>query len=434
VPSLPRSRRLRRILLAYAVNQLGTWFGYVALAIGVYHHTRSALAVAGLFIAARLLPAASTPVLVALVEFSGRRGGLSRLYFAESVAVLGLAALMHWHFSLAAVLILVAIDGTAALTANALLRAAAAHAAEADAPPDGAERAQRETNAALNVAFTATVALGPAIAGVVVAGAGSATALLVDAISFLACGTLLLDVRPRAHDAGEGSVRARLEAAWRHLRAVPQLRGLLLTEAVAVVFFASVEPVEVLYAEATLRAGSGGFGLLVAVWGVGMVLGSIVFARAVRRPLKPMLTWGTLAVGISYIGFAVSPTLAVACGAALLGGIGNGVQWPALISAVQLLTPSELLGRLMSAVEAIGALCPALGFAFGGAITQLSSPRTAMLCAGIAAAAMTAVFLRIARGELASPRREAPPVATAAPPVGVGGLAAMLDGAEREPA
>ncbi|HEY7962067.1 MAG TPA: MFS transporter [Solirubrobacteraceae bacterium] len=428
MPSLPKSPRLRRILLAYTVNQLGTWFGYVALAIGVYHHTHSALAVAGLFIAARLLPALLTPVLVALVEFSERRGGLSRLYVVEAGAVLGLAALMLWHFSLVGVLILVAIDGTAALTANSLLRAAAAHTAEVEAPAGAVETAQRETNAALNVAFTATVALGPAAAGVVVTAAGSPLALLVDAVSFLACGALLLDVRPQTPDAGETSVRARLRAAWEHLQTVPQLRGLLLTEALAVVFFASVEPVEVLYAEATLRAGSWGFGLLVAVWGVGMVLGSIVFARAVRRPLKPMLTWGTLAVGLSYIGFAAAPTLAVACAAALVGGVGNGVQWPALISAVQQMTPRELLGRLMSSVEAIGALCPALGFALGGAITQLSSPRTAMLCAGLAATGMTALFLRIARGDLTAPRVEPPPSA----PVGVASLAHRVEIAENE--
>jgi hypothetical protein len=436
VPSLPKSPRLRRILLAYTVNQLGTWFGYVALAIGVYHHTHSALAVAGLFISARLLPALLTPVLVALVEFSDRRGGLSRLYLVESVAVLGLAALL-WHFWLPGVLILVAIDGTAALSANSLLRAAAAHVASEEAEQGVAqnaalesavEMAQRETNAALNVAFTATVALGPAVAGVVVAATGSSVALLVDAVSFLICGALLIDLRPHAQEGGATSVRGRLEAAWQHLQAVPQLRGLLLTEAFAVIFFASVEPVEVLYAEATLHAQSWGFGLLVAVWGVGMVLGSIVFARAVSRPLRPMLIWGTLAVGLSYIGFAASPTLAIACIAALLGGLGNGVQWPALISAVQQLTPPELLGRLMSTVEAIGALCPAIGFALGGVITELSSPRTAMLWAGVAAASTTVLFMRIARGALSTPRDARAPA-----PVGVGAaLARTVESLESE--
>ncbi len=40
---LAKSPRLRRILLAYTINELGTWFGYVALALGVYASTHSAI-------------------------------------------------------------------------------------------------------------------------------------------------------------------------------------------------------------------------------------------------------------------------------------------------------------------------------------------------------------------------------------------------------
>jgi hypothetical protein len=424
---------LRRILLAYTVNQLGTWFAYVALMLSVYDHTHSALAVAGLLVAGRLLPALLTPTLVTAVELSRRRGGLSRLYMLEGVVAVALAALL-WHFWLPGVLVLVAIDGTAALTAGALLRATAARVAVEELRPAGEnsvgrgtgtagqvaalgetgesaktsapakigesaeETAQREANAALNVAFTASVTLGPAVSGVIVAAVGSPTALLIDAVSFFVCGALLTGLQVHASaEAGGVSVRSRLAAAWGHLQAVPALRGLLATEALAVVFFASVEPVEVLFVKSTLNAGDRGFGFLTAAWGLGMVLGSLVFARSVHRPLRPMLTWGTLAVGVSYIGFSVSPTLAVACAAAVVGGTGNGVQWAALISSVQHLTPRELLGRLMGTVEGIGALCPAIGFVLGGVLAQLTSPRTAMLWIGVAAALCTCLFLRVTR-------------------------------------
>ena len=396
--ALPPSPRLRRILLAYTVNQLGTWFGYFALSLGIYDHTHSALAVAGMFVAARGLPALLAPALVASTELFEGRGGLSRLYLVEAVAALGLAALLS-HFWLPGLLVLVAIDGTAALTASALLRATGARVAAEEADDGRGWRsrcAQRKVNAAFNFAFTGTLAVVPLIVGLVVETAGAPTALLIDAATFVACAALLGGVRPHAEDADGTSVRARLLAAWRYLNEMPQLRSLLLIEAVAVVFFASVEPVEVLYAKQTLAVGDRGYGLLVDVWGIGMVLGSIVFARAVRRPLGPMLVVGTLLVGLAYLGFAVAPTLAVACAAALVGGAGNGVQWPSLISAVQQLTPKALHGRLMSAVESIGSLCPAIGFALGGAITALSSPRVAMLVAGVAATAITGLFVRIA--------------------------------------
>jgi len=106
-----------------------------------------------------------------------------------------------------------------------------------------------------------------------------------------------------------------------------------------------------------------------------------------------MLTSGTLAMGLAYIGFSVAGSLEVACVAAVLGGLGNGVEWASVISIVQRLTPPALHGRLMSAVESIGALSLALGLSLGGALVALSSPRGAFLVVGIGATAMTFAFL-----------------------------------------
>lgn len=401
-----RSPHLRRIIAAYTVNRLGTWFGLVALAVAVFDHTHSAIAVAGLFLAAQVLPAFAVPAVVARVEASPRRGELSGLYFFEGAATITLAVLL-WHFWLPAVLLLVALDGIAALAASALLRAELARAARADLTSDTSEltdseeqvhEAERKANAALNVAFSATFMLGPALGGVVVAGTGASAALFVDAASFLACGALLIDLRPHVEEAAGQSVRARLGAARRYIEEVPELRKLLLTEAIALVFFESAAPIEVAYAKATLHAGSSGYGLLMTSWGVGVVLGSMVFARAVHRPLGAMLSGGALAVGLGYVGFAAAPSLAVACLAALVGGAGQGVQWASLISAVQRLTRPDLQGRVMGAVESIGALAPAIGLSLGGAMVALSSPRATFLLAGIGACATTAAFLRLSVG------------------------------------
>jgi MFS family permease len=394
---------MRRIIAAYTVNRLGTWFGVVALAVAVFDHTHSAIAVAGLFLAAQVLPAFAVPVVVARVEASPRRGELSGLYFFEATATVALAVLL-WHFWLPAVLLLVALDGTAALAASALLRAEIARAAradlvgDADGRPESEEEmheAERKANAALNVAFSATFMLGPALGGLVVAATGSATALFIDAASFVACGALLIDLRPHVEEAAGQSVRARLRAARRYIEEVPALRRLLLTEAIALIFFESAAPVEVAYAKATLHAGSSGYGLLMTSWGVGVVLGSLVFARAVRQPLGAMLSGGALAVGLAYVGFAAAPSLIVACLAALLGGAGQGVQWASLISAVQRLTRQDLQGRIMGAVESIGALAPAIGLSLGGALVALSSPRFTFLLAGIGACLTTAAFMRL---------------------------------------
>jgi predicted MFS family arabinose efflux permease len=401
-----RSHRLRRIIGAYTVNRLGTWFGFVALSVAVFDHTHSALAVAALLISGQALPAFAAPALAARVEASSRHGVLSGLYMFEGVVTTLLAVLL-WHFWLPAILILAALDGTAALAAGALLRAETARAAREQAEVEWdatrgkedleafAQAAERQANATLNIAFSATFMLGPAIAGVVVAAAGAPAALLIDAASFLICGGMLLDLSPHAEDAADSTVRERLRAAWRYVNEVPALRALLLAEALALVFFDSAGPIEVAYAKIALHAGDRGYGLLLGAWGVGVVIGSFVFARSPKRGMGTMLTAGTLAMGLAYIGFAAAPSLGLACLAAVLGGIGNGVEWASVISLVQRLTPPALHGRLMSAVESIGALSLALGLALGGALVALSSPRTAFLTVGIGATAMTLVFLAL---------------------------------------
>ena len=80
-----RHSELRRIVAAYTVNRLGTWFGFIALAVVVFDHTHSALAVAALLLASQVLPAFLVPALVARVEASTRRGELSGLYLFEAV-------------------------------------------------------------------------------------------------------------------------------------------------------------------------------------------------------------------------------------------------------------------------------------------------------------------------------------------------------------
>ncbi len=386
---LPTSPRLRRILAAYTVNKLGTWFGTVALSLAIYDHTHSAAAVTALFVA-RYLPALAVPALVARVEASTRRRTLSALYAFEALCAVLLAATV-WHFLLPAILLLVALDGAVELTASSLLRAQAARVGA----EQSAEQGIYNANAALNVALSASVVLGPTLGALAVRAFGGPVALLIDAGSFLACGALVVDLYVYVEERAGASVRARLASAWEHVRDAPALRALLLTQATALVFFETAAPVEVFYAKGTLHAGDVGYGALLAIWGVGQLGGSLLFARGARRSLGAMLTLGTLAVGLAYLGFAAAPTLALAALAALLGGVGNGVQWASLLGTVQLLTPERLRGRLMGGVESIGALCPLIGLPLSGLVMALSSPRIAFLVFGSIIATTTLGFARL---------------------------------------
>jgi MFS family permease len=240
----------------------------------------------------------------------------------------------------------------------------------------------------------------------------------------LICGALLIDLHPYIEALGADSVRARMRAAWTHINEAPALRGLLLTEAVALVFIQAGGPIEVAYAKATLHAGDRGYGLLVTAWGAGAVLASVIFARSVRRPLGAMLSAGIFALGAAFVGLALAPSLALACVAAFVGGVGNGLEWPSLISLVQRLTPQHLHGRLMGSVESLAALSRAIGVPLGGALVVLSSARVAFLVIGLGAVAATAAFVRLTLiglepgtdgGGLDAPATGGPPVEVGRP-------------------
>jgi len=389
--------------------------------VAVFDRTHSAIGVAAMLVAGQVIPALAVPALVARVEASRHRGELTGLYFFEALVTAMLAVLL-WHFWLPAVLLLVALDGTAARAANALLRTEIARtartqarteagtnaggAAEAEAIAVDQDGAERAANAALNVAFSATFVLGPIIAGAMVAGVGAPAALFVDVASFLICGALLTDLRPYVEDAAGESVGTRMRAAWTHISETAVLRRLLLAEAIAFVFFETGAPIEIAYAKVTLHVGARGFGLLLTVWGAGTVLGSLVFARSLRRPLGVLLSAGTFAVGLAYVGFSAAPSLVLAGIAALVGGIGNGTELPSLFSIVQRLTPKKLHGQLMGAVESLSAICPAIGLPLGGALVVLTSPRTAFLIVGLGTAAAATALLGISGVRRATPTGE----------------------------
>jgi MFS family permease len=255
--------------------------------------------------------------------------------------------------------------------------------------------AERRANAAINIGFAVTFTLGPALAGIIVPTLGVSAALLIDLCSFVICGLLLIDLRPYVEDAESESVRARIKGAWAYISSARTLRLLLITQAIAFVFFEFSPPIEVAYAKVSLHAGDEGYGVLLGVWGLGVALGSAVFARSIESSLRVLLSASTFAVGFAYLGWWLAPSIGVAAAVGFVGGVGNGVQWAALISAVQRLTPEELQGRLMSAVEAIGAIFPAFGYVIGSAITSLSTPRIALLIAGIGVSLATIAFVRI---------------------------------------
>jgi len=381
----------RRLLATYSLNEMGDWMGIVALSVLVYEATHSAYATAALFVGTRFLPAILAPVLVTRAERPPPRLVLPLIYCAETAAF-GTLALLASNFSLAAVVVVATIDGALALAGRALTRATVVSLLEESGE-------LRAGNSLLNVAFTAGAAVGPALAGLVVAALGLQAALFANAASFYLVAWILITAGPIPHaEPEEGGTRERVRAGFAYVRRNKPLRRILLAQALGFVFFSAVSPIEVIYAKESLATTDTGYGVMLAAWGIGMLFGSLVFAGAKRVSLAALFVVSTFVIGVSYLGLAIAPNLAVACVASVIGGTGNGVQWVSAISSVQELTESGMQARVMAVLESIGAAMPGLGIAIGGLVAAIASPRTTFLVAGLGVLAIVALAVPLLRG------------------------------------
>jgi MFS family permease len=364
-----------RLAASYAVNEFGDWLGAIALAVLVFGETDDPLALTALFVAAKLLPAFVSPALTARLDQLAVRRALPGLYLAEAVCF-GLLALFAQSFFLPAVLVIALIDGVLLLSARSISRAAVAATLE----PAGL---LREGNALINVAFALGTAGGPALAGLVVAGFGTSTALLVDAASFLIIAFLLATARglPDAHPEPEPWGK-RIRDGLAYVRGKRLLRTLLTGQALAFVFFTTVVPIEVVYAKEALGTTDTGFGVLLASWGVGIVIGSVIFTGTRKASMFGLIAVSTALVGVAYLGMASTESLLIACLISVAGGAGNGIQWVAIVTAVQEITEQDYQARVIGLLESAGAAMPGLGFVLGGVIAATAGPREAYAVAG----------------------------------------------------
>jgi MFS family permease len=371
-----RAPGFRRLAFSYTVNDLGDTFGLVALAVLVLDRTDSALGTTALFVAGRFVPAFLAPLLTARVDRAPPQSVLGALYVLEALAFAGLAWLAT-SFALWAVLALALVDGTLAITARGVSRGAIANTLES-------ENALRAGNAVINGLFSASSVVGPVLGGVVTSAAGASAALAIDAASFAVIALVLAAAPlPHAEHDDSPSWMARLREGIAEVSGRPQVRRLITAQGAALVFFTLITPIEVVYATRTLDAGTLGFGILLGAWGVGMLIGAAEFARRRETSMALLLGFATAAIGFGYLGMAAAPGIVVACAASIVGGIGNGVQWVAHLTALQERTPAALQARIGGLMESISAVAPGLGYLLGGVLTAAVSTRLAFLVAGV---------------------------------------------------
>jgi MFS family permease len=365
-----------RLLSSYTLNELGDSVGIIALAVLVYDRTGDVAPTAAFFLIAKFLPALLSPALTARIDQFSVRRSLPTLYTVEAIVFGLLALIADGEFLLAVVLVLGLVDGTLALVARAVTRAAVADVLR----PSGQ---LKEGNALMNIGFAVASVGGAALGGLLISQLGISTALAVDAASFLAIAILLAATRglPAVHVERQ-PFRERFRDGLAFARRNTLIRLLLLGEAAALILFTLVVPIEVIYAKESLGTSSAGFGILVASWGVGIVVGSLTYLLVKHRSAVALILTSTAMIGLGYLGMASADTLLFACVASVVGGAGNGVQWIAVMTAIQEATPADYQARVVAFLESLGAAMPGVGYLLGGALVAIGSPRTAFAFAG----------------------------------------------------
>lgn len=382
-----RVRPFGRLLASYTVNDLGDAIGVVALSVLVYDRTESVAPTAGFFLVAKFLPALLATGLTAHLDRYGLRRTLPALYATEALVFAVLAFLATGdRFFLPLVLVLGALDGTLAITGRGLTRGAVAVLLQP-------KELLTEGNALMNLGFAASSVFGAALAGGLISAFGLSAALLVDAASFLAIAAVLLVARdlPDPGHVDRTPWRQRFRDGLEFARDHRPVRTLLIGQALALICFTIVVPIEVIYAKESLGTSSAGFGILMSSWGAGIVLGSLVFLWLRNRVGLAMILLSSAAVGLAYLGMAQAQTLLVACAMSVVGGTGNGVQWVAVMTALQEATPGEFQARMSGLLESLGAAMPGVGFLAGGLIVAIGSPRSAFAIAGAGILALVAL-------------------------------------------
>jgi MFS family permease len=390
-------RPFGRLLSSYTLNELGDSVGIVALAVLVYDRTQEVAPTAAFFFSAKFLPALLAPALTARFDQVALRRSLPALYVVEALVFAALALIAGSEFVLALVLALGLVDGALALTARALTRGAVATVLQ---PSD----LLKEGNALMNIGFALSAVGGSALGGLLIAEVGVSTALLVDAASFLAIAGLIAVTRGLpAADVEREPFGERFRDGIRFARTHGLVRALLIGESAALILFTVVIPIEVIYAKESLGTTSAGFGILLASWGAGIVVGSLIYLLVKQRSTLVLIATSTAAIGFAYLGLARADTLLVACLVSVVGGAGNGVQWISVVTALQEATPSDYQARIVSLLESIGAAMPGVGYLLGGVLVAIGSPRTAYAFAGAGVLVLVLASLLLRRRLIREP-------------------------------
>jgi MFS family permease len=256
-----------------------------------------------------------------------------------------------------------------------------------------------------SVMNNAARAVGPAIAGILIATVGDGACFMINAASFGAVVTSLLvmnraALRPSVPEPrASGQLRQGLAYAAHTTEIAVPLVMMTLVGMLAYEFSVSLP----FFATRTFHGGSEVYGFMTAAMGIGAVVGGLFTAARGRTGLRPMIL-ACLGFGLAILLTALSPSLVLAyLGLSFVGwasvsfvSVGN--------STIQLSTARSMRGRMLSLWQlAFQGTTPIGGPLIGWVIAE-SEPRIGLLVGAVTCLLAAGLGAAIARHRLSSSR------------------------------
>jgi MFS family permease len=239
---------------------------------------------------------------------------------------------------------------------------------------------------ALNgIEFNLARAVGPTLAGLVIAAAGVAAAFFVNCISFF--GVIVVVAkwkRPvRKRTTPPETWTGATVAAIRYVRHSPAILSVVVRTGV-VMFFSSALFALLPTLARSVNETAIGYGLLLGCFGAGAILGALIMqpARAIWST-EAVVSAAVVILGLVIVAMSGLHRLSTLASVMLIGG----AQWVIFISiisaALQSLAPDWVRARVVAIFMLVYQGSFALGSAAWGAVAQRAGIRTALVYAGI---------------------------------------------------
>jgi MFS family permease len=344
-----RIRVFRALWLAALVGNIGDWMQTVGAQWLLVHQPHASILVA-LVQTADLLPVllVGLPAGV-LADIVDRR----RLLIIDQLVLVTIGAILTiltiaGQMSPALLLLFTFVIGAAATVGSPAYQALM---------PDIVPRPEVASASALgSISINLARAVGPAIAGLLIARIGVGAVFALNTATFVVFALVLLAWHPdprATHPSPERFVAA-LHAGGRYVRYAPVVRRILVRSALFLVPASALWALLPLIASERLALGASGYGLLLGALGVGAVAGALVLPR-----IRAKLSSNSLLLAASTVYAAALVVLALVRNPAivLLVLVPAGVAWIAVLSsmsaALQLFLPTWVRARGLSVYQMV---------------------------------------------------------------------------------